>query len=71
MRLFSCSPRSLMAPKTALSLKKAGNVCINASCTHPKSKLPTFSLSDVNQAMTKLEQMNQIMDPRTNEPSSK
>ena len=24
MRLFSCSPRPLMAPKTVLSLKKAG-----------------------------------------------
>jgi len=43
--------------------------------THPKSKLPTFSLSDVNQGMTNLEQMAQIMDPRTisvvNDPSAR
>lgn len=43
--------------------------------THQKSKLPTFSLENLNRVVTILEDMNRIVDPRTisvvNNPSDK
>lgn len=43
--------------------------------THPKLKLPTFSLADINRAVTTMEGMSQAVDPSTisvmNNPSAR